>query len=91
MARVLVVDDSREFRKVVCDWIASQPGLELAGEVVDGSDAVAAVERERPDLVLMDAAMSDMTGFEATRRIKSVPDAPPVGICPDCRGKRKLA
>ena len=80
MTRILVVDDSREFRKVVCVWIASQPDLELAGEASGGREAVATIERRRPDLVLMDAVMPDMNGFEATRRIKSGPDSPPVVV-----------
>ena len=80
MVRVLVVDDSHEFRKVLCVWIASQPGLELAGEAENGREALAELERKRPDIVLMDAVMPEMDGFEATRRIKSAPDPPPVVI-----------
>ena len=80
MARVLVVDDSKEFRAVMCDWIAMRPGLELVGEAADGTEAVDLVERLRPDLVLMDAIMHRMDGFEATRQIKSRPDPPQVVI-----------
>ena len=80
MARVLVVDDSAEFRGVICAWIAARPGLELAATAANGRDAVDAVEPSRPDLVLMDAVMPQMDGFEATRRIKARPGAPLVAI-----------
>ena len=92
MVRVLVVDDSGEFRKVLCVWIASQPGLELAGEAENGREALAELERKRPDIVLMDAVMPEMDGFEATRRIKSAPDPPPVVILSICNtGATRLA
>lgn len=73
---VLVVDDSREFLRAACAWIDNQPWLRLVGTAVDGAAAVEHCCRQRPDLVLMDAAMPVMDGFEATRRIKTEPPAP---------------
>jgi len=73
---VLVVDDSREFLRAACSWIDSQPWLALAGTAEDGATAVEQCRRLRPDLVLMDAAMPVMDGFEATRRIKTEAPAP---------------
>lgn len=78
--RVLVVDDSEEFREAAAAWISSQTSLELVGTARDGQEALDEVERTRPSLVLMDAFMPGMDGFEATRRIKSRPDAPFVVI-----------
>ena len=80
MSRVLVVDDSSDFRRVVCAWIDARPGLELAASAVNGREALDAVERTHPDLVLMDALMPEMDGFEATRRIKADPDPPLIAV-----------
>lgn len=74
--RVLLVDDHegfinaamRHFRKL--DW------LELAGTAGNGLEAIERSEALRPDVVLMDLAMPEMGGLQATRLIKTQ-DAPP--------------
>ena len=80
MARILVVDDSHEFREVVCNWIAAQPGWSVGGAVADGNEALTEVERWRPDVVLMDATMPRLDGLTATRLIKARPNAPAIVI-----------
>ncbi|HMN72991.1 MAG TPA: response regulator [Rhodoblastus sp.] len=73
MARILVVEDNELNR----DMLSRR--LVRAGYVVtcavDGPEAIRAVEDARPDLVLMDIALGEMDGFEATQRIKANPDA----------------
>ncbi|MFY0537966.1 response regulator [Nannocystis pusilla] len=49
--------------------LAGQPGIEVVGEVADGRAAVTAVDRLRPDVVIMDLGMPEMNGVEATRVI----------------------
>lgn len=73
---ILVVDDSEDFLGVACAWIESQPGLQLVGTAANGSEAIDAVARFAPDLVIMDAFMPLMDGFAATRAIKSRTPAP---------------
>ena len=73
---VLIVDDSEDFLAVACSWIDTQPSLDLMGTARNGVEAVEAVGRLHPDLVLMDAFMPLLDGFEATRRVKSAPHAP---------------
>lgn len=68
--RTLVVDDSEEFLIVASRWVASQDRLQLAGTARSGREAIEAVDRLGPDLVLMDVAMPGMSGFEATRLLK---------------------
>ena len=74
--RVLLVDNSEAFLDGVKSWLALEPLLELVGTARTGEQAVEQVERLKPDLVLMDVGMPDVSGFEATRRIKSGDDAP---------------
>jgi len=76
----MIVDNSPEFLAAACLWIATCPGMRLIGTARNGEEAVAAVERSSPDLVLMDAFMPRMDGFEATRAIKTGPRAPIVVI-----------
>lgn len=69
--KLLIVDDLEDNRlvlKTICKKIA---GLELL-EATDGLEATKVVERQRPQIVLMDVMMPVMDGFEATRRIKKV-------------------
>ncbi len=67
--RILVVDDSATIRAVLRRIIGAADGLEVAGEALDGAEAVAAVEELRPDVVLMDVEMPVMDGFAATEAI----------------------
>jgi len=66
--RVVVADDHPLFRDGVASLLAAW-GHEVVGLAGDGNEAVALVERLRPDLVLMDVAMPGLTGLEATRRL----------------------
>lgn len=77
---ILAVDDSPEFLAAVRAWIESQPGLALAGTAENGQLALDANARLTPDLILMDGFMPVLDGFEATRRLKTEPGAPPVVI-----------
>jgi CheY-like chemotaxis protein len=73
---VLLVDDNDDFLDGLTEWLAGDPRLELAGKARSGHEALEQVERLKPDLVLMDAAIPDMNGFQVTRKIRSRPDAP---------------
>lgn len=67
--RVFLVDDQALVRGGFRMLIDSQPDLVVVGEAGDGPSAVAALEHEPADVVLMDVRMPGMTGIEATRRI----------------------
>jgi two-component system cell cycle response regulator DivK len=67
---VLVVED-QEFNRDLLVQILEDGYSVLVAD--NGSEGVAAAERERPDLILMDFGMPVMDGWEATRRIKADP------------------
>lgn len=68
--RVFVVDDSEDFLTMVRDWIDSEPQLALVGFARGGLDALEAVSRIEPDVVLLDVVMPGIDGFETARRMK---------------------
>ncbi len=73
--RVALVDDQALFRTGIRMLVSSQPDLEFAGEAGDGRAGVELVERERPQVVLMDIRMPGVDGIEATERILAAADA----------------
>jgi len=69
--RLLLVDDHAVVRSGLKMLLASETDVEIVGEAGNGSDAVSAAGSARPDVVLMDIGLPDMTGIEATRLIKA--------------------
>jgi DNA-binding NarL/FixJ family response regulator len=67
--RVLVVDDHVVVRSGLEQLLATTDDIELAGTASNGNEAIDAVERLHPDVVLMDLSMPELDGVEATRRI----------------------
>jgi pilus assembly protein CpaE len=67
--RVLTVDDQELFRRVAQDVISATPGFVVAGEAASGEEALDAVERLAPQLVLCDVRMPGLDGIEVARRL----------------------
>ncbi|MFT7619046.1 MAG: two-component system chemotaxis response regulator CheY [Planctomycetota bacterium] len=73
--RILIVDDALIMRKRIGE-IALRAGWEVAGEAINGEDAIAVYERERPDLVTLDIVMPKVDGVTALKRLLVLdPDA----------------
>lgn len=67
--RVLTVDDQARFRGVARDVIDATPGFEPIGEAESGEEALLAVDRLAPELVLLDVRMPGLDGIEVARRL----------------------
>jgi two-component system, cell cycle response regulator DivK len=68
---ILVVEDQMDNRQILRDLLGNA-GYQLV-EAENGEEALAAVGRQRPDLILMDIQLPVMDGYEATRRLKADP------------------
>ncbi|MCI0622081.1 MAG: chemotaxis-specific protein-glutamate methyltransferase CheB [Acidobacteria bacterium] len=67
--RVLVVEDSVTVRKRLCEVLAHDPEMEIAGEAEDGKRAIELCQKHRPDVVTMDMMLPVMSGLAATEYI----------------------
>jgi DNA-binding NarL/FixJ family response regulator len=67
--RCLIADDQAMVREGFAAMLAAEPGIMVAGQAIDGTDAVRQARRLDPDVVLMDVRMPVMDGLEAARHI----------------------
>jgi two-component system nitrate/nitrite response regulator NarL len=74
---VLIVDDHPGFRSAARALLEAD-GFEVVGEAADGESGLAAAERLRPRLVLLDIQLPDLDGFAVAERLASSPPAPAV-------------
>jgi DNA-binding NarL/FixJ family response regulator len=75
---VLLVDDVTSVRTGLSTLLQLKGDLKIAGEAENGLEAVKLAEKLKPDVILMDLAMPELDGFEATKRIKA--NHPEIGI-----------
>jgi len=74
--RVVVVDDHPMFREGLTMFLTSDDGIEVVGQAGSGVEALAVAAETKPDVVLMDLHMPQMSGIEATRKLLAdQPDA----------------
>ena len=79
--RILLADDHPVVRQGFKMILDAQPDMEIVGEAGNGREAVELAESLKPDVVVMDVAMPELNGIEATRRVAaSVPHARVVAL-----------
>jgi DNA-binding NarL/FixJ family response regulator len=67
--RVLICEDQELIRAGYTTVLGAQPDLEVVGQAVNGREALAQIDRLRPDVVVMDIQMPLLDGIEVTRRV----------------------
>ena len=67
--RVLIADASEDFRALLRDTLRSEGDLEVVGTAADGAEALALIEREKPDVLLLDLVLPRIDGVEVLRRM----------------------
>ena len=72
MAKILIAEDERDIRELVN--FSLQFGGFAVVQAANGAEAVEQAQKELPDLILMDVRMPKMTGYEACRQMKSMPE-----------------
>lgn len=69
----LIVDDEKLARELLREYLESFPEIELVGEASNGNDAVAMIDKYKPDLLFLDVQMPGMTGFDVLDDITHEP------------------
>jgi DNA-binding NarL/FixJ family response regulator len=67
--RIVVADDHPLMRRGICGLLESEPGWKVVAEASNGREAVEAMTRSKPDVLVIDLAMPDLNGLTATREI----------------------
>ncbi|HVS48747.1 MAG TPA: response regulator [Candidatus Dormibacteraeota bacterium] len=79
MIRTLIVDDDYRVANLHCEYVQRVTGFEVAGRVHTGAKALEAVDQLRPDLVLLDIYLPDISGLEVLQQLRE-DDHPPVDV-----------
>jgi DNA-binding NarL/FixJ family response regulator len=70
--KLLVADDHKIFRQGIKKLLEEESDMHVIGEAADGRETVKKATELKPDVILMDIAMSNLNGLEATKQIKKV-------------------
>ena len=74
--RILIVDDSKMTRRIISGLVASR--WTVCGEAKDGRSGVSEFRKLKPDMVLLDLAMPDIDGIEASRQMHAIDPTVPL-------------
>ena len=77
-ATILIADDHPVFRRGLRMVIESEPTLKIVAEADDGAQALAAIEINEPDLVVLDVNMPQMNGFDVVRQLENARRKPAI-------------
>lgn len=80
MKKVLIVDDTKFMRNILAG-ILKKKDLEIAGEAVNGREAIEKYKELRPDLVTMDIIMPEIDGIQAVKEIMKIDPNAKILMC----------
>jgi two-component system, NarL family, nitrate/nitrite response regulator NarL len=69
--RIVIADENRLYRETICSILQTKPNFQVVAEAEDGLATIQAVQKHRPDVVLMDISMQVMNGLDAAWVIRS--------------------
>lgn len=75
--RVMLAEDQNLVRQGICNLLELSDSIEVVGQVDDGAEVVAGVERYQPDVILLDYQMPKMNGIEALQALQEAGHATP--------------
>jgi two-component system chemotaxis response regulator CheB len=78
--RVMVVDDSTIFRRMLCQVLEEDPRIEVVTTAINGATAMLKLAHFRPDVITLDLEMPVLDGFGVLDRLREMPDAPRVVV-----------
>jgi len=71
LLRVVLADDERPARRFLINLLKTFPDVEVVGEAANGTDAIALIEAQKPDLALLDLNMPEAGGLDVARLVKA--------------------
>jgi two-component system chemotaxis response regulator CheB len=77
--KVLIVDDTIVYRKIVGDVLKEIPGVEIVGVANNGKIALSKIQTQKPDLLTLDIEMPEVNGIEVLEQLTQM-ESPPVAI-----------
>ena len=80
LIRVVIADDNRDFVEILREYIISQEDMLLAGVAYNGNDALDMIQKEEPDVVVLDIIMPHLDGLGVMEKIDNVSKKPRVII-----------
>ena len=80
---LLVVDDHPDVKRILCRLLQREPDFSLLGEADTGAEALQKAKDLRPDVILVDISLPDMSGLDLTKKLKEVEPSAEVLIVSD--------
>jgi DNA-binding NarL/FixJ family response regulator len=75
---ILVADDNPVVRKTLCRIFEVQEGYGVCGEAANGKEAIELARKHKPDLIILDLSLPDMSGFDAASELKKLMPQVPI-------------
>lgn len=70
-ATIYIVEDHDDMRRILAEFLTVQSGLEVLGGAATAEEALESLERDQPNLLLVDVALPGMSGLELLERVRS--------------------